>query len=260
MFVYFVKRAPIAEALNHRVSGYHSTVFHGWGDFPGRREWGRGGGMPPSVTNTNREPLHVSRSGTFVPPVFCGMGVLVVSATVRERLQTLPNVEFVPVVFEHLVELAMPALGDFSLSYQRDPQTMEWRSSEAALLAAPDVPTLHDTIGPYYHLLGLQTWDVKDEYPDYGPLNVNFGTYPGFVPAGTTSPGPVDCSLQMLEQYPVVRCGNGQMLREDAFALLAPFLNLDFFSIACHIVDKRTDAEKAAGREKWRRSLNLPPE
>lgn len=55
------------------------------------------------------------RSGRFVPDVFgSSFTLLVVSPKVREALSSLPNIGFNEVVFEQLVDLPMPRLGDFS--------------------------------------------------------------------------------------------------------------------------------------------------
>ncbi|MFV0443413.1 MAG: hypothetical protein ACK5Q5_07565 [Planctomycetaceae bacterium] len=234
----------MSSSVSHRVSGYHSMVFHGDGYYLSRKSGPGPWPTVPAVNSENRELLHVIRSGRFVPPVFVAGAMLVVCEAVKAKLTTLPNVDVAPVVFERLVDLPMPDIGDFSAE-ARNPIAGE------VLMAAPDVPELHETIGNYYQVLEFHSYSFKEQYPDYGPVMVNFGTYPGRPGVGKTSPGPVDASLKMLDEYPMVQLGTVHMLREDAFSLLAPFLNLDYFSIASLAIDQRSPEEKEAGRRNW---------
>ena len=131
MRIYVIERNFGAYDWCKRVGALHDLVFHGIGEYRSLAEWkpypiiNEEGERSvavrppewrwPGTTNTNREPLHVARSGEFVPDVFGSMFTFfVVSAKVREALSSFPNVAFNRVIFEHLVDLPMPSLGDFS--------------------------------------------------------------------------------------------------------------------------------------------------
>ena len=127
MRVYVVESHSSFHDRGKRVCDLHETVFHGIGYYPTLEAWVPRGGVNekgegvvitrpldwrwPGVTNQNRELLHITRSGRFVPPVFSFLFTeFVVSPEVRKALSSLPNVGFNQVVFEQLVYMPMPKL------------------------------------------------------------------------------------------------------------------------------------------------------
>ncbi len=224
MRMYFVDRKIISYSSSKRASVLHMRVFHGRSSYPDERvtqDW-----RPPALTNRNRNPVHISRSGRYVPPIFGDRSYeLIVNETIKERLSRLPNVEFVEVVFERLIDWSMPALGDFS-EFDTDPPRDVVKESEQKLLTAPDVPEFHRTIGRYYSLLGANLHDMKGMYDDIQEIQVNFGSY---VPP-TMSMEPI-VSARALNDYPFL-WGNVHIFREDAFEIIAPYLDLDYYGIA----------------------------
>ena len=116
--VYFISGTRLQSIdVRKRTGGVHQGVYHGCGKYLGESwekkragEWQR-----PALSNSNRERLRVSRSGQFVPQVWCPTAFdMVVSARVRNQLLDLQGIEFQPVVFEKLVDLPLPPIADFS--------------------------------------------------------------------------------------------------------------------------------------------------
>lgn len=220
MWLYFVRPINVSYDVGKRVSTFHKRVFHGRSVYPERdREPGprRPG---PALTNQDREPAHISRSGRFVPPVFSPrIYELIVNENLKERLSKLPNVEFVEVVFERLIDLGMAALGDFSRLGNEPPTIYE------QLRMAPDVAEFHQTIGTYFSVLGANMYALQGKYEDAAEVAINFGSYwPGL-------PKSALISARALKDYPILR-GDAHVFREDAFAIIAPYLDLDYYAVA----------------------------
>jgi len=108
---------------------------------------------------------------------------LVVSERLRQQCATLKGIRFRPVVFDRLVDVAMPPLGDPG----PDPGSVyslvdEWFEQ------LPDVKEFHDTIGRFYHVLVPDCYELpgtrthaelmasKDEEKS---ISIDFGTYFG---------------------------------------------------------------------------------
>lgn len=229
--VYLVQQNVADHDWTKRVSIYHASVFNGVFHYVGR---GQPGWRPPATTNSNREPAHISRSGRYVPPVF-GDAIfdLVISATVRKRLAGLPNVEFNPVVFERLVDVPMPALGDFTWANQDfDTSAPDFESRQVnpdyEITTLPDVPEFHRTIGPYYSLLTPNLYEVEQHYDDVIEVTPQWGNYH----ESSDEPDPVKLSEKLLGQSPIIRSRGAFAFREDAFERIAPFLDLDYYAVA----------------------------
>lgn len=227
MRVFAVSRLISMHDWSNRVGPLHTDVFHGESYFTNKRR----GWKPPAASNDNREPLHIRRSGRFVPHVFSGYSFdLVISPKVRQALSSVPHIEFNEVVFEHLVDVAMPELGDFSW-FDRDDIYDYNALPKEYLNAQPDVPGFHKAIGPYYQLLVPQILDVEEQYDDIETVPVNFGTYTHMM-----RPKEIKVSVNLLRTCPIILSkghrGYCLLFRQDAFALIAPFLDLDYFAIA----------------------------
>jgi hypothetical protein len=247
MRIYVVEQDAPFHDWSKRAGALHWDVFHGLGDYPTLLQWipksavnERGEryliGFPPDwawpgVTNQNREPLHIRRSGRFVPAVFSpSFTELIVSPRVREVLQKLPHVGFNEPVFEQLVDLPLPELGDFSWFERRDLRKYDGLTNKY-LASLPHVAEFEKAVAGYTQLLPANSNDIASEYHDTRSVPVNFGSYHYL-----TSPREVPVSCEMLKDYPIVQTPHF-LFREDAFAKIAPFLNLDFYAIAVLTID-----------------------
>jgi hypothetical protein len=207
---------------NKRASSYHRIIYHGISSY--QLPFSETGG-PPAATNSDRQHVHVVRSGRFVPPVFSPRTYeLIVNDEIKRKLQVLPNVEFSEVVFEQLVDLSMPRWGDFSFEQWSMKEQVELHTYIKGL---PDRPEMHDTIGRYYTVLGANLAELRGEVNDLEEdVRLNFGTYWPSQQRETTL-----MSRKALEKYPFAR-GGTHILRDDAFTIIAPYLDLDMFEIA----------------------------
>ncbi|MEZ6147532.1 MAG: hypothetical protein R3B91_19330, partial [Planctomycetaceae bacterium] len=232
--IYAVRRMNVNHSTSKRVSQYHSRVFHGLSHYVNRGVVPRWQWRSPAKTNTNRELVHVSRSGALVPDVFgARIFELIVSERVRKRLQNVPEIEFNPVVFERLVDVPMPPLGDFTWcelepdgNSPDDPESKLNPDYEFTHL--PDIEEYHQTIGPYYSLLAPNIHDIIDEYNDTEEVMLHWGEYHK-VGVGKSSK-PVSLSLKLLKQCPIIR-SDAHIFRDDVFGLIAPFLDLDYYAV-----------------------------
>lgn len=220
--------------ISNRISILHTEIFHGLGNHPEADQREREGqDFPPipGISNNYREPLHLTRSGTFIPAIFIVSGSFVVSREVFGKIKHVNNVEGEPVVFEKLVDLPMPALGDMSwytrdLPYSDDPDPVhEYDYLE-------DDPLLHQKVGTYYELLGANRRDLpKDQWP-LQKVTLNFGRYfSGWMSSYA------EVSKTVLERYPII-AGASIILRGDIFEIIAPYLDLDYFAIDVISADK----------------------
>lgn len=233
-YIFFLTSNRQMPDASNRISILHTEVFHGVGNYPEADQLEKEGqDFPPipGITNDYREPLHITRSGVFIPSVFILSGSLVVSQEVFDKLKKINNIEGEPVIFEKLVDLPMPALGDMSwytrdLPYSDDPDPVhEYDCLE-------DVPLLHKKAGAYYEILGAIRRDLpKDQWP-LQTVKLNFGRY--F--SGWTYSDP-EVSRALLEKYPIIS-GVNIILRGDVFAIIAPYLDLDYFAIDVISADK----------------------
>jgi hypothetical protein len=169
------------------------------------------------------QPLRLIRTGRIVPHVFSPSVTLVVSADVREKLETLPHIDFLPVVFEKLVDYQFRA-GDFSYfdlpAFRRNPAEA---NPETLLQRLPDIPELHSQIGSYYEVVVPRLGDIADNYTNLKHFSVKLEHCIGKVEC--------DLSAEIIYAYPIVwRYAN--IFSEEAFALVSPFIDWDYFSTA----------------------------
>lgn len=206
---------PIARTK--RAGEYHHRVFHGCGYYPGEDDanWQR-----PALSNRNRDPIHILRSGKCIPDVFFATAVdLIVSDAVRKEMETLKGVDFSPVVFERLAAISSPKLG----------VEEDWHDSFSTRTGHQRQIMFTDEYNPdhsldYYrvicHTSGGLAGDFKFRkvYPITGSLYERSTTAPFFCP-------------NAMEQFDVIS-SPWKVLSENAYAALAPFLQLDFFRVA----------------------------
>jgi len=103
--VYFIdSNFEIDSKKTMRVGALHAAVYYG------------------NVYRTedddseSRSVIHSTRSGRFRPTVFTSPNIagIGVAPELVEQLKGIENLTMVPIYFEHLVDLEMPELGDFS--------------------------------------------------------------------------------------------------------------------------------------------------
>ncbi|MBL8817852.1 MAG: hypothetical protein JNL58_17635 [Planctomyces sp.] len=244
--VYFISIAGFRGGkVRKRVSDFHQCVYHGCCKYLGESyekertgEWKR-----PALSNSNRERLHVSRSGRFVPPVSCPNSVeIVVSSAVKQRLSKLQGIEFQPVVFERLVDIPLPPIGDAS----DEAQGLYARTELAEKIAAlPNIETYHREIGQYFKILMPQYYDVSDSIDDERPVELQFGRY-----YGRSSPT-IPFSVNLLRRHAMYRQGTTFCLTEEAFELLSPSLDLDYFLIDMFSLMRKATIRPGMGIGFW---------
>jgi hypothetical protein len=155
---------------------------------------------------------------------------LVVSERLREQCATLKGIRFRPVVFDRLVDVAMPPLGDPG----PDPGSVyslvdEWFEQ------LPDVKEFHDTIGRFYHVLVPDWYELpgrrthaelmasKDEEKS---ISIDFGTY-----FGRSRPDfPV--IPRLLREYDIYSAGMTLCMTAAAFRVLCEHINPDYFLVS----------------------------
>ena len=168
-------------------------------------------------------PLRLARTGRIVPEVFKPGCSLVVSADVKARLSGVPNVEFLKVTFEKLVDFYYQA-GDDSY-YEK-----WWRGGaprsldpERLLLRLPDFPALHETIGDYYEMLINRISRIGKRYDDNRTIILH-DKYGG-------DRDTIEVSRSMFSDYPILWWGY-IFITEPVFRIIEPDLDFDYFKMA----------------------------
>ncbi|HVC95122.1 MAG TPA: hypothetical protein VND64_15605 [Pirellulales bacterium] len=212
-------------------------MFHGveWRD-GARSSWptaslGRAGDTVPIELAVN---LHRLRD--VIEP---GLN-LVVSQRVREALASFPNIEFVRVKFGKLIRYPYSE-GDLSFYETRladasaefgailddaDRVDAIMEDPEELYELLPDHPDARGIVAPYYEMRTSRVQDVKF---DFVPLKV---VELAPVPGWPGSPNTEVLSLSLLRSYPIIRSPLGIVFSDDAFSVISPFLDRDYFSVA----------------------------
>lgn len=228
MNTYFIAKQADAPPST-RVTVQHLVIFHGVGTYPDRNspDWVR-----PSPRNTSRGPLHIIRSGRYVPPVFAPTAIdFAINDSVRRKLvKHVKTIEFGEVVFEHLVDVEMMPLGASSIDGEAT------RVSTDTLLMSEDVAEFHETVGRYSTILAPspsspEYSDVDDYQEVDGPIwGSCFSRLPGRGCRVSTT---------LLKEYGLhLAPGAGIAMREDVFEIIIPFVDLDCFKIAFSDLDR----------------------
>lgn len=218
MHVYIITRAIPKYIANWRVSAAHSEIYHG------HCVKDRDLGKYPKLTNNDRRPLRIMRSIGIVPRVQMPARQLIVDAHLMSELSQIGGTQFLPVEFDRLVDIALPEVGDFSkMNAFVDAQI----AGDTGLMykSVPDHPDYYRSIGPFYQVLCAGLHDLKGDYSDFVQVKPEWGSYVG------NNASPYDVSGTMSMRYPFVTTGP-LILREDAFKIIAPHLNLDYFAVA----------------------------
>jgi hypothetical protein len=171
------------------------------------------------------KPLVLSRNGWFVPDIFKVCTSLVVSSVVKNVLGELPNVIYLPVVFNKLVEFPFRA-GDFSYyhtpEFRKNPRSAD---PETLIKRLPNVPRLHSQIGNYFELVIGNHHFVKDKYPDRRQIQYSFPYLGGQEPAT------LEVTEELLASYPIMWADGGFVFVEHLFDRIREYLDLDYFTV-----------------------------
>lgn len=231
MYAYLVSSSSPMHNMSWRVGSLHAGVFEGGSYYldntpADEEEVARRRSSSGRPTSSRRDLVHIIRSGAYVPDVFWVTGGdFVVSPRVQQRLAKCKGcIDYKEVVFEKLVDVPMPALGDFSW-YESEECYRFHGYPEEYFKSLPHVPAFEDRFRGYKQLDARFNRDVAAEFNDLRPYRVRLRSY-----CDENRPTKVHLSKAALREYPVI-WDNERVFREDAFAQIAPFLDLDYFLI-----------------------------
>lgn len=198
-------------AVHHEVA-YHGEVFRCGQRYPAE----------PHAHSTNelREPLDIVRSKHFFPDLTKPSANFIVSERVKRELEMLPNVEFLPVVFEKLVDFYFEK-GD--MSYLDEFGTDTYVEPDDYILQLPDDPEAHRRVGRYYEVLSAENEALLSRYSSTKHFEISIG------PTEFNDPVECDLSPEMVCDFPVIWAGFGVILSEHAFRILEPYIDWDYF-------------------------------
>lgn len=206
-FTVYIHSETITEA--------HGVMYDGTASRPPRER-------PPyavaRIGNDVREPLHVIRSKNIIPDVFKPGSNFVVSEVVRDKLSSLPNLEFLEVVFDRLVDFYYEK-GDGSFYYESD--TLE--SPGERLVELPDCPEAHEDVGRFFELINAKNSDIVDNYDSVERICVEIGRPKSHDPVVG------HISKQMMTDYPILKVEWGFLFNEEAYRLFEPHIDWDYF-------------------------------
>jgi hypothetical protein len=207
---------------SERINVFHYCMFHGEDERTGVT-------FPNSPSHSLEgdlsEPILLSRNGTVIPDIFMPSTTLIVSAGVKEKLESLPNVVFLNVVFKKLVDYPYAA-DDFSYfqrpEYRRDPRKED---PETLIRRLPDCPALHRKSGAYFELVTCNAHVAKKEFRDLARVTFLKPDLGEFVRTN------VALSREMITKYPILWAEGGILFTEDAFARIRNHFDLAYFTI-----------------------------
>ena len=231
-FAYVLKPLSPLIDWSRRTGPFHEIVFHGAGYYVTYQQnwdlYAEGKWNFPAVTNNIREPLHVIRSGRFLPSVCMPDGTdIAVNEKVKNELAAeFPQMKFLEVVFEKIVDIKLPAIGDFSwfehAPFEKYPDARDFLNA-----LYKESAELRRKVGKYYTILPANFKEVRSKYKTkkYPYL---FGTYYGY----SWETEYIELSRKMLDDYLVIRYPIPVVVHERVFSVLAPYIDLDYFEIA----------------------------
>jgi hypothetical protein len=205
-----------------RINVLHYYMFHG--------EMERADIVFPENPSHNLDddlslPPVITRNVYRMPHVFKPRTSLIVSSEVRSVLGDLPHVVYLEVKFKKLVEYAYSA-GDFSYfrrkEFVRDPYAQD---PETLLARLPDVPHLHDKVGPYFEIVNANYMDIIKAFPNRQVVSF---TYPYL---GMEEPDVLEVSEEMLLAYPILWAPCGIVMTEKLYEKLDKYIDKDYFSV-----------------------------
>lgn len=133
--------------------------------------------------------------------------------------------DFNPVVFEHLVDLPLPPIGENPCPKI----TNEISFSELIHSKPPSTVTM----GDYLQVLMPVHIEVQDSYPAE-QIKPEFGNYH----SGRRT---VPFSKELVSEFGMYYCGSGYFVfSEECFGIIARYLDLDYYAIAKHDLQRVT--------------------
>ena len=124
-------------------------------------------------------------------------------------------------MFERLVDLKLPALGDIVKGELLAPV-----QALAIMNALPDEPRYHESAPKYFYVLCPRFSELEDSLPDAKYIEMNFGRYYSLHPK-TKLP----LSVELLKRHPMYNAGPYFVLSEECFTEICPYLDLDYYYI-----------------------------
>lgn len=185
-------------------------------------------------TTYRRDPIHFTRSGRCVPHVFISFG-MIVSPAIQKRLAKLPGcIDFKDVVFEKLVDVRMPPIGDLDWIERKHSDYGGYSHTDDYLSSLPHHPEFEPRFAGFRELESRLQCDLEDEFSDLRKYRVALANY--FFDEsdyGEGKPPEVKLSKKALREYPVISLPTSDaiLLRKDVFREISPFLDLDFYVI-----------------------------
>ncbi len=200
---------------NERIKSFHYDMFHGLAEREGKES-----PHDPVVWADveSASPLIISRTIHRIPPICQPSNHLVVSEAVANQLKTFHSLRIAPVLFKRLVDV------DYVKEDMDWGERWGWGDPCDLLRTLPDNPEFHGRIGRYFE---IRTWawkDVIDNYPSAKEITIVERTPP------MEEESVIRLCPQMLQDYPILAYGV-KLLSEQAFAVLDPNLDRDFFLV-----------------------------
>lgn len=198
---------------------FHHDMFHGVAERTGATDQAYHVGVPLT------HKLHIQKNVYNMPAIFSADAHLVLSQEVREKLEALEHIAFLPVVFDKL----------FSYPYKQHDfsywERMPYASGEKLLARFPHDPSLEGRIPPYYELIEIRRMDIVRNYRKLKcvPLQQHR--------LDCNEPDQEDFyfSDEMLQDYPVL-WEFGHILNRRAFEILKPYIDPVYFVVAHYTV------------------------
>ena len=208
------------------VGEFHFAMFHGMQD-PDSPNYRRS--TYPSLGDSPK-PFYLFHSGFRVPDVFEPDLNLIVSAKVKDALATLPFVAFIPVVLSKLIDMPYKA-GDFSY---RDRPPFANSGGEIKprdiLDQYPDDRKLHRGVPEFFEMLVPRLNKVRGPKTACKRIRIDCGDKVAIQPVK------LYITAAVVEQYPIL-WSEAHIFSEQAFQLIQPFLDWDFFAAQEFVVD-----------------------
>lgn len=215
-------KAYATRKLLHKpeIDFFHYLMFHG--KEIDEEPFGRKAG--PCLGDEVFEQANLVRNVQQIPHVFEPGCHFVVSEEVKDRLCNISHVAFLPVCFHKVVDFPTWRPGDFS--FEQNPEfqrVLKNAKIEELLHRLPDVPSLHGTLGRYYELVVARLSDIA---PRYGSVQ----TFDCVIPMAVGWRQELQLSQDLLRDYPIVWSGH-TVFNEQAFELISPYLDRDYFGV-----------------------------
>lgn len=222
----FVALSTTVNFKQKRMDTVHNQLFHGHAiraDAPtdpadyGQDTWAH------SVGDDLSQPLLLTRSGVFVPPLFVTGVALVARDDLYQRISHFPNLSFADALPHKLINLWKP-IGDFSFYESTDPVIRRnVRRPDTLLDWMPNDPSLFATFPKCKELVAYNVHKPQGETGD--TLRVNF-----VMDNHRKTDVEFECSRAVFETHPLI-WSSVFFLRHDLFDLLQDAIDPNHFAV-----------------------------